>query len=95
MTMENKIYDDFGHEITVGMMVGFNKTISGHKLFIYGEVVLIETEGDKLKVMVKGANYSGNESITEDEKAMLIKKIKDCYSIKTTSKFYKVILKNK
>lgn len=93
--MENKLYDDFGHEITVGMMVGFNKTISGHRLFIYGEVVLIETEGDKLKVMVKGANYSGNESLTEEEKNALIEKIKECYAIKKTSKFYKVILKKR
>lgn len=88
------IYDDFGHEITVGMLVGFNKTISGYKLWVYGEVVVIEHETDKMRVMIKGANYVGDESITEDEKAMLIKKIKDCYSIKTSSKFYKVEIKS-
>lgn len=92
--MENKIYDDFGHEITVGMLVGFNKTINGYKCWLHGQVVLIENDMTKMRVMIEGAEYVGNESITEDEKSMLIKKIKDCYSIKTSSKFYKVEIKS-
>lgn len=92
--MEHKIYDDFGHEITVGMLVGFNKTINGYKCWLYGEVVLIENDMTKMRVMIKGANYVGDESITDDVKSMLIKKIKDCYSIKTSSKFYKMEIKS-
>lgn len=93
MNTDNKLYDEFGHEIEVGMPIGFYKTIKGIKFFIYGKVT--EIANDKVTLKRMDANYSGDISLTDEEIAELKKKVKEAYSIKRTSKFYLVELKSK
>lgn len=90
--MENKLYDDYGHKIEIGMPIGFNKTIKGIKFFIYGIVTDIDDERVTIKRM--DANYRGDISLTDEEIADFKKRIKDTYSIKRTSKFWLVELKS-
>lgn len=88
--MENKLYDDFGHEITIGIPIGFNKTIKGIKFFIYGRVT--EITDDKVTIKRMDANYKSDIHLSDEEIAELKKKVKESYSIKRTSKFWLVEL---
>lgn len=91
--MKNKLYDDFGHEIEIGMPIGFNKTIKGIKFFIYGRVTDIDDE--KVTINRVDANYRGDISLTDEEIADLKKRVKETYSIKRTSKFWLAELNSK
>lgn len=88
MIMKNKLYDDFGHEIEIGMPIGFIKTIKGIKFFIYGRVTDIDDEKVTIKRM--DAKYRSDISLTDEEIADFKKRVKETYSIKRTSKFWLV-----
>lgn len=90
MKMKNKLYDDFGHEIEIGMPIGFNKTIKGIKFFIYGKVTEITDERVTIKRM--NAHYTSDIHLSDKEIAEFKKKVKESYSIKRTSKFWLVDL---